>query len=121
MTSEPVSNVSLTYTNKTGMQTLIIQVSLTLIVCLNMDFNIETYLSCINVNAYRISLTKLHLSCHNLEIESSRYLNIPGAGRVCTHCNMNVIESENHFLLVCPKYYEIHKKYLKSYYCHWPR
>ena len=84
------------------------------------DFNIELYLSCINVNKYRISLTKLRLSCHNLEIETGRYLNIPRSERICTHCNMNVIESEYHFLLVCPKYYEIRKRYLKKYYCHWP-
>ena len=29
-------------------------------------------------------------------------------------------ESEYHFLLVCPKYYEIRKRYLNKYYCHWP-
>ena len=30
---------------------------------------------------------------------------------------MNVIELEYHVLIVCPKFYEIRKKYLKNNYC----
>ena len=35
-------------------------------------------------------------------------------------CNMNVIESEYHFLLVCLFYRNIRSKFLPKYYCKWP-
>ena len=31
-----------------------------------------------------------------------------------------VVENEFHFLLVCPKYRELRRKYFKSYFCRWP-
>ena len=40
--------------------------------------------------------------------------------RLCTCCNMHVVESEFHFLLVCPAYHDIRRKYLTSYFCRWP-
>ena len=33
---------------------------------------------------------------------------------------MKVVENEYHFMLVCPGYKDIRKKYFKRYYCHWP-
>ena len=33
---------------------------------------------------------------------------------------MNLIEDEYHFLLVCPHYTNIRRKYLPRYYCRWP-
>ena len=33
---------------------------------------------------------------------------------------MKVIETEHHFLLVCPNYRDIRLKYLKFYYYTWP-
>ena len=33
---------------------------------------------------------------------------------------MNVVETEYHFLLVCPLYRELRLKYFKQYLCHWP-
>ena len=37
---------------------------------------------------------------------------------------MNVIESEMHFLLICPRYIDIRKRffspYFSPYFCHWP-
>ena len=33
---------------------------------------------------------------------------------------MDFIENEFHFLLVCPPYKGLRKKYLKQYYCRWP-
>jgi len=31
-----------------------------------------------------------------------------------------VIENEFHLLLVCPNYYDLRRKFLKPYFCHWP-
>ena len=64
----------------------------------------EKYINCIFDNKFRISLTKFRLSSHDLAIETGRYTNIPRDQRICLQCNMNMVESEYHFLLVCPKY-----------------
>lgn len=64
----------------------------------------ENYLNSIIENKYRIALTKFRISAHNLAIERGRFENIPRAERKCIFCNLNVVESEFHFLLVCPMY-----------------
>ena len=79
----------------------------------------ETYLEAIHVNKFRVSLSKFRLSSHDLAIEKGSYnININRENRLCTYCNMNVIENEFHFLLVCPKYR--HLRYFKPYFCQWP-
>ena len=40
--------------------------------------------------------------------------------RICTQCNMHVIEDEFHFLLVCPKFHNLRTQFLKPYYYGWP-
>ena len=55
-----------------------------------------------------------------LAIESGRYNNTPREERLCIHCNMNTIENEYHFPLVCPFYADLRRKYLSPYYCRWP-
>jgi hypothetical protein len=84
------------------------------------NFDYEGYLDFISDNKYRISLTKFRLSSHNLIIESGRYDNIPRDERLCKACNMNAIETEYHFLLVCPTYTNLRKQYFKPYFCRWP-
>jgi hypothetical protein len=69
---------------------------------------------------YRTALTRFRTSSHNLFIETGRYENIPREQRLCKSCNMKQIESEYHFLLVCPNYRDLRTKYFKKYYCHWP-
>ena len=68
----------------------------------------------------RTALTRFRLSSHDLAIESGRYDDTPRSDRLCKFCNLNVVENEYHFLLVCPLYIDIRKKYFNSYYCHWP-
>ena len=53
-------------------------------------------------------------------IEEGRYRNIDRNQRFCTKCNMNVIENEFHFVLVCPFYRQLRNECLPRYYCHWP-
>lgn len=84
------------------------------------DFEREKYLNCIPENKYKIALTRLRTSSHNLAIETGRYDGTPREMRVCQSCTMNVVEDEYHFSLVCPRYRALHIKYLKQYYCHWP-
>lgn len=83
-------------------------------------FELEQYLNVINKDKHRIALTKFRVSSHNLEIEKGRHENTPRENRKCRNCPLNLIETEYHFLLVCPKYYNLRRKFLKPYFCRWP-
>ena len=86
------------------------------------DFNQEKYLNTINEKKYRIALTKFRTSAHNLEIEKGRHLpvKISRCERICKQCNLKAVESEYHFLLVCPRYNDLRRKYFTQSYWHWP-
>lgn len=84
------------------------------------DFEFENYLDFVSEKKYRIALTKFRLSSHDLAIERGRFENIERNDRLCRYCNLNRVENEYHFLLVCPLYRDLRKKYLHNYYCHWP-
>jgi hypothetical protein len=73
------------------------------------NFDFENYLDIVVNNRDRICLTRLRCSAHSLFIEEGRYRNIPRNERVCTRCNMGVIENEYHFLLICPLYRDLRK------------
>ena len=78
------------------------------------------YLDFIYEKKFKTAFTKFRLSSHDLAIERGRYENIPRDERICKNCNLNMVENEFHFLLVCPKYRDLRRKYLKRYYCQWP-
>ena len=79
----------------------------------------EFYLSCVNVKVYRISLARFRCSSHDLYIEKGRYSNINREQRVCQVCDLNTVEDEFHFLLVCPAYSALRYKYIQErYYVH---
>ena len=84
------------------------------------SFNQEDYLNNIHDRKLRIALCKFRTSSHNLEIEKGRHRNIQRSERTCKLCNQNVVESEYHFLLVCPFLYILRSKFLKPYFCKWP-
>jgi hypothetical protein len=73
----------------------------------------EMYLDVVDDPLLRKKLTRFRLSSHNLAIETGRYDGTPKDLRICTNCNIGVVESEYHFLLVCSKFAD-------SYFCHWP-
>ena len=62
----------------------------------------------------------MRCSSHKLMIEKGRYLNLERNQRVCSMCNLNDIEDEFHFILRCPAYNDLRKKYLKQRYCNSP-
>ena len=84
------------------------------------EFEMEHYLDFITEKKYKIALTKFRLSSHDLAIERGRFEHIERNNRLCRYCNLNMIENEYHFLLVCPLYRDLRKKYFQIYYCHWP-
>ena len=81
------------------------------------DTKLEPYIDIIKSKKFRFALSKFRLSSHSLAIEVGRYPDTPRHQRICTFCNMNVIENEFHFLLACPNYIDIRRKYLPAYYC----
>ena len=78
------------------------------------EFEMEQYLQKLHNKELRITFTKFRLSSHNLNIETGRYKGVERNNRICQCCNLEVVESEYHFLLICPKYAEIRKKYLNQ-------
>ena len=84
------------------------------------EFSQETYLDFISNRNIRTAFSRFRLSSHDLAIESCRYDDTPRSDRLCKFCNLNVVENEYHFLLVCPLYIDIRRKYFNSYFCHWP-
>lgn len=84
------------------------------------EFTQEKYLSCVDNMKHRAALSRFRCSAHKLAIEEGRFRNIERNLRLCLKCNMHQVESEYHFLLVCPYYNDIRNTYLPRYYCSWP-
>ena len=58
---------------------------------------------------------QIRLSSHNLEIETGRHNNVLLNNRICKLCKRDV-EDEFHFVLVCPHFEVIRKRFIKKYY-----
>ena len=50
-------------------------------------------------------------------VEEGRFHNIERHMRLCQFCNMNMVEDEFHFVLVCPAITDLQKDILPKYYC----
>ena len=63
----------------------------------------ESYLSQVKNNKYRIFLTKFRFSSHRLIIEVGRHQRpkLPLEQRICTFCNKNEIDDEVHLVKNC--------------------
>ena len=87
---------------------------------LKSSYEVEKYICSVSNANHRKALTRLRCSAHKLAIEEGRFRNIDRNLRLCVHCNMNVIENEYHFVMVCPKYRQLRKDHLPKYYCSFP-
>ena len=69
-------------------------------------FGVEPYLLSIIDPKLVKCMARFRLSCHTLEVEKGRHSKpkTPLEQRTCKHCNLNAIEDEHHFLMICPKY-----------------
>jgi hypothetical protein len=84
------------------------------------DFGLKNYLNTIKICKLRYALCRFRVSAHRLNIETGRWHKpdpIPRNERKCFNCNC--IEDEYHFLLECPIYSSLRKKYIKH--IHWKR
>ena len=61
----------------------------------------EGYLSNVNAYDHRSTLTRLRISSHQLAIETGRYDKLQRSDRLCTTCDMGVLDDEQHFLAEC--------------------
>ena len=87
--------------------------------CLIKDkFAKEAYLDIVKAYKDRVSLTRLRISAHNLEIEIGRRKSIPRDGRICKWCNISlgadIIENEFHFLDECDLYAKLRRSLYKK-------
>jgi len=71
----------------------------------------------------RFALASLRLSSHKLRIETDRYSRnrIDRVQRKCLNCNLNDLEDEYHFVLICPMYNHLRTTYIKKYYFRRPK
>ena len=74
-------------------------------------FAIEKYFSCISNEKHRIQIAGFchfffffFFFFHNLQTEVGTYLynRVERHNRLCKVCNMQTVEDEYHFLLICP-------------------
>ena len=74
----------------------------------------EDYLKNIEIQKYRVALTRIRLSSHNLMVERGRWgspkLDIKW--RVCKSCG--VVKDEYHCLVECERYRDLQKLYLNK-------
>ena len=48
---------------------------------------------------YKPCICEMRISAHNLNIETGRFYNLDRHERMCSMCNLNVVEDEYHFIL----------------------
>ena len=69
------------------------------------EFIKESYLDFVQNYSDRVSLTRLRISAHRLEVELGRRHNIPRSERICNWCEQTLgtkeVENEIHFLEQC--------------------
>ena len=79
-------------------------------------FQYQKYMDVL-IAKYGKSLSCLRLSSHRFEVEVGRWAKpnkVPYENRKCKICN--ILEDEFHFLLECPLYAELRKRYINKYY-----
>ena len=80
------------------------------------EFAKEPYLDTIKTYTDRVSLTRLRISAHNLEIEMGRRTSTPRIARICKWCNLSLgaktIENEFHFINDCDLYAQLRRNLL---------
>ena len=62
----------------------------------------------------RRELSKFRISNHNLMIEEGRQKGIPRELRICKSCDLGCVEDEYHFVIICPAYEKLRKKFIPN-------
>ena len=78
------------------------------------NFGLASYLKFDLSLKFRISLSKLRCSAHNLLVETGRLSNLDYENRICRLCNLNKIEDDFHCVMECPFYSDIRNNHLPT-------
>ena len=81
------------------------------------SFSFQSYIDDVNIDKYRMSLSRLRMSAHRLQVEAGRWhkpMAIPYVERKCIHCR--VLEDEFHFVLECKLYEDVRSLYVDKYF-----
>ena len=80
------------------------------------DLSFYEQLDKIHNKSHRNALARLITSSHRLRVETGRWERpvIPYESRICTMCHK--LDDEFHFLLECPRYHDIRRQYLPTYF-----
>ena len=77
------------------------------------NIKVEEYISSkVIQRSDRQNIAKLRSGTLPIEIERGRYRSKPREERLCQQCNLNVVESETHFLIQCPHNHEKTQKFM---------
>ncbi len=76
---------------------------------LKREYSMAEYLFTVSDKKLRSTLTRYRLSGHKLMIETGRHRQtwLPPEQRLCSHFDLNQMETELHFLTECSKYTDI--------------
>ena len=83
----------------------------------NENLALSSYLEDVNIDKYRIALSKFRLSNHKLQVEIGRWHKpepIPFNNRICSSCN--TLDDEYHLLLECKLYSDIRKIHIPRHF-----
>lgn len=83
------------------------------------NFGTENYLFNVKNRVFRTLITKFRGALLKLECNVGRYNNIPFENRICPLCQLD-IETEFHFLLVCPVLMPVRTKYFTAVWYTYP-
>ena len=80
------------------------------------DFFLEYYT--IHLNQYHLRKLYAQLRCGalNIHVNTGRKNSIPYLERKCAYCNMNAIDDELHFLLICPFHVDLRRHMIPAIY-----
>ena len=73
---------------------------------------ISKYLTSVEGRNRRKALVNFRMGTFNIELEKGRHADIDRNSRTCKICNLQKIETEEHFLLACPSLASVRKKFL---------
>ena len=90
--------------------------SLTLYREIKCTFDRADYLQVLENRKFRNAVAKLRLSSHKLFVETGRHRQIPRQDRNCILCNIDDVESERHFIRICPFYNNIRDTHIQRYF-----
>ena len=81
------------------------------------EYKYETYMDVLPTTL-RCYMSRIRMSSHSLRINTGRYTinRIDRNERYCQYCNTHDIEDEFHFIIKCPQYTNLRRKYISSYY-----